>query len=180
MIDAVAQATKSNHVFVFDRETGESLFPLEEVQAAATDIAGEETAPKQILPLAPPALGRQQISEADLTERTPEARKVVLERFRKLRNGPQFTPPSREGTIVFPGFDGGLEWGGQAFDPETGLYYGNSNVAVFILRLVKQEKFGGVVTGKRLYQRHCAALPPRRFERRAPGVPGARRARQIA
>ena len=157
LIDAVAQATKSNHVFVFDRETGESLFPLEEVQAAATDIDGEETAPKQILPLAPPALGRQQISEADLTERTPEARKVVLERFRKLRNGPQFTPPSREGTIVFPGFDGGLEWGGQAFDPETGLYYGNSNVAVFILRLVKQEKFGGVVTGKRLYQRHCAA-----------------------
>lgn len=157
LIDAVAQATKTNHVFVFDRATGESLFPLTEIKAAPTDIAGEVTAPTQILPLAPPALGRQQITEADLTERTPEAHKTVVERFRKLRSGPQFTPPSREGTLVFPGFDGGLEWGGQAFDPETGLYYGNSNVAVFIIRLVEQEKFRGVVTGKRLYQRHCAA-----------------------
>ena len=62
-----------------------------------------------------------------VTDRTPEARRIVLERLRKLKSGPQFTPPSLEGTVIFPGFDGGGEWGGAAFDPESGLLYVNSN-----------------------------------------------------
>ncbi len=157
LIDAVAQSTKSSYLFVFDRETGESLFPLQEIEVEASDVPGEQTAPKQVLPLAPPPFGRQQITEAELTQRTPEAHRVVLERFRKIRSGPQFTPPSAAGTVVFPGFDGGPEWGGQAFDPETGLYYANANEMAWILRLVEQKKLGNVMTGKRLYQRHCAA-----------------------
>ena len=156
-IDAVAQITKHGHVFVFDRETGESLFPLQEVDVPASDVPGEVLAKTQMLPLRPPPHARQRLSEDTLTNRTPEARKAVLERFRKLRNGDQFTPPSREGTVVFPGFDGAGEWGGAAFDPETGLLYVNANEMPWILRLVERATQAGGLTGKRLYQSRCAA-----------------------
>ena len=157
LLDAVAQSTKSNHVFVFDRETGEPLTPLQEIEVPVSDVSGEVTALTQVLPLDATLLGRQEITEDDLTHRTPEAHKAVLERFRQVRSGPQFSPPSLQGTIVFPGFDGGAEWGGQAFDPETGLLYVNSNEMAWILRLVEQRELGAVVNGKRLYQRYCAA-----------------------
>jgi quinoprotein glucose dehydrogenase len=91
-----------------------------------------------------------------LTRRTPEAHAAVLERFRKLRSGGQFTPPSLEGTIVHPGFDGGGEWGGAAFDPETGLYYFNSNEMANILRLVERPRTRGRSSGRGLYLEHCA------------------------
>jgi len=157
LVDAVSQATKSGHLFVLDRETGESLFPLEEIDVPASDVPGEQLAAKQVLPLKPPPFARQELTEELLTNRTPEARRAVLERFHKIRSGPQFTPPSREGSVVFPGFDGAAEWGGQAYDPETGLYYVNANEMAWILRLVEREKLDGAVTGKRLYQRSCAA-----------------------
>ncbi len=156
-VDAVAQITKSGHIFVFDRETGESLFPLAEIEVPPSDIPGELAAKTQVLPTKPEPFARQRLTEENLTRRTPEAHKAVLERFRKLRSGGQFVPPSREGTVIFPGFDGAGEWGGQAFDPETGLYYVNSNEMPWILRLVEREKTGGVVGGQRLYQRNCAA-----------------------
>ena len=157
LIEAVTQATKSSHVLVLDRETGESLFPIEEVEVPPSDVPGEVLAKTQRLPTAPPPMSRQILTEDQLTTRTPEAHRAVLERFRKVRSGPQWTPPSREGTIIFPGFDGGPEWGGQAFDPETGLYYANTNEMAWILRLVEQRQLPGGVNGKRLYQRNCAA-----------------------
>lgn len=157
LIDAVAVATKSNHLYVFDRETGESLFPLREVDAPASDVPGEQLSARQVVPDGLPPLGRQRITEADLTSRTPEVREAVLQRFRQLRSGPLFTPPSLQGTLLFPGFDGGAEWGGQAFDPETGLLYVNSNEMAWVLRLVERGELGTAVTGKRLYQRQCAA-----------------------
>jgi len=156
-IDAVAQISKHGHVFVFNRETGESLFPLQEVEVPVSDLPGEILAKTQILPLRPPPHARQELTEDTLTNRTPEARKAVVERFRKLRNGGQFTPPSREGTIVFPGFDGAGEWGGAAYDPETGLLYVNANEMAWILRLVEPRRLGGRISGQRLYQRHCVA-----------------------
>lgn len=158
-VDAVAQATKSGHIFVFNRETGESLFPLEEIDVPPSDIPGELLAKTQVLPTKPAPYARQTLSEETLTNRTPEAHKAAVERLRKLRNDGPFTPPSREGSIVFPGFDGAGEWGGQAFDPETGLYYVNANEMAWILRLVerKEEEAGAAVTGQRLYQRQCAA-----------------------
>ena len=157
LIDAVSQATKSGHVYVFDRETGESLFPLEELDVPTDGAPGEVLSPTQALPAEPPPFARQQLTEDMLTDRTPEARKAVLERFRKVRSGPQFTPPGPQGTVIFPGFDGGAEWGGQAFDPETGLYYVNANEMPWILRVFEKRTVGGDVTGKRLYQRNCAA-----------------------
>jgi quinoprotein glucose dehydrogenase len=156
MIDAVAQATKSGFVFVFERETGKPLFPIEYRNVAASTVDGEVLARQQPLPTKPEPFARQIFTEDMVTRRTPEARRLVLERFRKVRNGPQFTPPSLEGTIVFPGFDGGAEWGGPAFDPETGLFYVNSNEMPWILRLVPKQQGRGETSGRVLYNRNCA------------------------
>ncbi|MBI3207829.1 MAG: PQQ-binding-like beta-propeller repeat protein [Candidatus Solibacter usitatus] len=154
-IDAVAQITKAGFVFVFHRETGESLFPLQTVQAPASSVEGELTAKTQVIPLKPPPYARQQFTEDIITNRTPEAHRIVLERWRKLRKDGPFAPPSLEGTIVFPGFDGGGEWGGPAFDPETGLFYVNSNEMAWVLRLVPRATAQAVANGQRLYARNC-------------------------
>ena len=98
-IDAVAQITKSGFVFLFDRDSGTPLFPVEERSAPASDLPGEATWPTQPVPLKPDPFARQTIGAADL-------RPAALPRFLTLRHGHLFTPPSREGSIVLPGFDG--------------------------------------------------------------------------
>ncbi len=155
-IDAVAQITKNGFVWVFDRATGKSLFPYHEVDVPPSDVDGEVLARKQVLPLAPAPFARQQLTEDLLTDRTPEAHADVLRRFKTLRGGPQFTPPSFAGTIVFPGFDGGGEWGGAAWDPETGLLYVNSNEMAWVLRLVPRVVHTGAATGASLYRQNCS------------------------
>ena len=135
-VDAVAQITKSGHVFVFDRENGDPLFPIDEVVVPPSDLDGEQAAPTQPLPRSPPPFARQRFDEDEVTNRTPEARAAVLERLRRLRSGGQFVPPSREGTVIFPGFDGGGEWGGAAFDPESGLLYVNASEMPWVLTMV--------------------------------------------
>ncbi len=155
-VDAVAQITKSGHVFVFDRATGKPLFPIEMRAAPPSPVDGEKLASMQPLPVKPPAFARQELTEDMLTRRTPEAHKIAVERFRTIRSHGQFEPPSFEGSIVFPGFDGGGEWGGAAFDPESGLLYVNANEMPWILRLVPKLKTPGAATGRNLYIRHCA------------------------
>ncbi|BDC50961.1 hypothetical protein F183_A32770 [Bryobacterales bacterium F-183] len=157
LVDAVAQATKSGHVLVFERETGNPLFPMEEKAVPASDVDGELLAKTQVLPVKPAPFSRQELTVDMLSNRTPEVNKILRERFAAIRSGPQFTPPSREGTVVFPGFDGGAEWGGQAFDPETGLYYVNANEMAWILRLVPRPAQTGKLSGKTLYTANCAA-----------------------
>ncbi len=156
LVDAVAQSTKSGHIFVLNRDTGKPMFPMEERPVPASTADGELLAATQILPLKPPAIARQVLTEDMLTNRTPEARKAVVEAFRKLRSSGQWAPPSLEGTIVFPGFDGAGEWGGQAFDPETGLYYVNANEMAWVLRLVEILHRDGPTSGRKLYNQHCA------------------------
>lgn len=156
-VDAVAQTTKSGHVWVFNRESGESLFPYREIDVPQSDVDGEVLASKQVLPIKPAPFARQQVTEDLLTRRTPEAHRAALERFGNIRGGGQFTPPSLQGTIVFPGFDGGGEWGGGAYDPQTGLFYVNSNEMAWILRLVPRRVAGrGQPTGKSLYMQNCS------------------------
>ena len=157
LVDAVAVATKTSMVYVFDRETGEPLFPMKEIPVIPSDVPGELLAASQPVPVVPPPLGRQGLGEDDLTTRTPEAREAVLRRFRQVRSEGMFTPTSLQGSIIFPGFDGGAEWGGQAFDPESGLLYVNVNEMAWIHRLVARGGVGGPVNGQRLYQRNCAA-----------------------
>ncbi|HEV8484654.1 MAG TPA: PQQ-binding-like beta-propeller repeat protein [Blastocatellia bacterium] len=156
LIDAVAQITKSGHVFVFERATGKSLFPIEYRKASASDVDGERLAETQPLPMLPLPFARQELTEDSLTRRTPEAQGAVLERFRAIRSKGQFEPPSLTGTVVFPGFDGGGEWGGASFDPVTGLMYVNSNEMAWILRLVERRK-PAAVSGKSLYVANCAS-----------------------
>ncbi|HEY7183960.1 MAG TPA: PQQ-binding-like beta-propeller repeat protein [Blastocatellia bacterium] len=162
VIDAVAQITKSGHVFVFERETGKPVFPIEYRKVSTRGVDGEEPADTQPAPLLPPPIARQILTEEMLTRRTPEAHRDVLRRFRELRGGyrwDQFEPPTREGTIVFPGFDGGPGWGGAAFDPATGLFIVNSSEVPCILRLVERPLKGakGEPTAKSLYERNCAS-----------------------
>ena len=171
-VDAVAQITKSGHVYVFERETGKSLFPLRHVDAAPSPVDGEVLAKQQVLPVKPEPFARQVFTEDMVTKRTPEAHRIVLERLRKLRSGPQFTPPSLEGTIVFPGFDGGGEWGGAAFDPDSGLLYVNSNEMAWVLRLVPRTAGKGGPSGRTLYTQNCAGCHREDLAGSPPEFPG--------
>jgi len=134
-VEAVAQITKYGYVYVLDRHTGDPLFPIEYRKAPPSAVDGETLAERQPYPVKPPPFARQGLTEAMLTTRTPEAHAAVLERFRKMSKG-FLVPPSFEGTIVFPGFDGGAEWGGAAFDPATALLYVNSNEMPWIVKLI--------------------------------------------
>ncbi|MDX2187294.1 MAG: PQQ-binding-like beta-propeller repeat protein [Opitutaceae bacterium] len=153
-VDAVAQVTKSGHVFVFDRETGEPLFPIDEVAVPPSDMPGERAAPSQPLPRLPAPFARQQLTEQEVTNRTPEAHVAVLERMRTLKPHVPFSPPSLQGTVIFPGFDGGAEWGGAAVDP-NGTLYVNSNEMAWILTLVPIGGHRG--PGEELYLQFCAS-----------------------
>jgi quinoprotein glucose dehydrogenase len=156
-IPAVAQVTKSGFVFVLNRETGESLFPLEEKPYPASDVAGELTAPNQRLPLRPAPFARQQVTRELLTTRTPDAHAAVLNTFDGVSSRGQFDPPSERGTIIFPGLDGGAEWGGAAFDPETGNLYVNANEMAWILRLKTRPPVVAGNGGRAVYLNNCAA-----------------------
>ncbi len=157
LIDALAQPTKSGHLYVFERETGRPLYPIEYHKVPPSDVEGEVVAETQPLPLYPPPFARQNFTREMVTRRTPEAHRVMLEKFDQTRNGDQFTPPSYEGTFVFPGFDGGAEWGAAAFDPETGLLYVNSNEMVYILKIVERAKPQAKSSGRRAYSANCAS-----------------------
>ena len=156
LIDAVAQITKNGFVWLFEEQTGKPLAPLETVHVPKSEVDGEATSPTQVLPLLPKPFARQQVKEGMLTNRTPEAHAAVLRQFRSVISGPQFTPPSLQGTIVFPGFDGGGEWGGAAYDPKSHLLYINSNEMAWILRLVPRVLGTSARTGSTLYRQNCS------------------------
>ncbi|HVR36887.1 MAG TPA: PQQ-binding-like beta-propeller repeat protein [Methylomirabilota bacterium] len=158
-IDAVAQVTKSGHVFVFDRETGEPLFPIEEKPAPPSDLQGESAWPTQPEPLKPAPFARQHFNEADVTDITPESREAMVKRYREVRPHQPWLPPSREGTIIFPGFDGGAEWGGAAVDPARGILYVNGNEMPWILTMVETSAESDVPlsSGRGIYNQVCAA-----------------------
>ena len=167
-VDAVAQITKTGFVFLFDRETGQPLFPVVERAAPASDLRGEQAWPTQPIPVKPAPFARQVITEADLTDRTPGAHAAVLQRFRTLRQRGLFTPPSREGSIVLPGFDGGGEWGGAAVDRETGVLYVNASDVPWIAAMRETRKLaagsGSSRSGAAVYAVTCAGChgPDRR------------------
>jgi quinoprotein glucose dehydrogenase len=134
-VEAVAQITKTGYVYVLDRKTGEPLFPIEQRPVPPSPVGGEALASSQPIPLKPPPFTRQGMTEAMITTRTPEAHAAVVERFRQFGSG-MWAPPTERGIIVFPGFDGGAEWGGAAFDPDSALLYVNANEMPWIVRLI--------------------------------------------
>ena len=156
LVDAVAQAGKSGYLFVLDRETGKSLFPLEERPVPASSVDGELLAKTQIVPLKPAPFVRQEFTEDTVTRRTQAAHDAVLEQLQHLDHGSIFTPPSLRGTVNFPGLAGGAEWGGGAYDPETHLYYVNANELAWIVRLIVPHATERQTTAGELYRARCA------------------------
>jgi quinoprotein glucose dehydrogenase len=158
-VDAVAQVTKSGHVFVFNRETGEPLFPIEERAVPPSDLQGESAWPTQPLPLKPAPFARQLFSADLITDISPESYRAVLERFIKVRPHVPFLPPSTQGTVILPGFDGGAEWGGAAVDPRRAVLYVNANEMPWILTMVETGARGDLplTSGRQIYSQICAA-----------------------
>ena len=149
-VDAVAQITKTGHVFLFHRDSGTSLFPLQEHRMPQTALAGEQPAASQFFPALPLPFARQQLTKNDLTRRTPAAHAAALKTFNQYQTGHPFDAPNTTGTIIYPGVDGGGEWGGPAFDPTTGLLFVNSNEMAWLLKLVPR-------SDESLYAANCAS-----------------------
>ena len=123
-IDAVAQVSKHGFTFVFDRVTGEPVWPIEERAVdTTTDVPGEVLYPTQPFPTKPPAFSQQGVSLEDANDLTPEIHALAVKEMQRFRLGPLFTPPSLRGTLQRPGASGGANWGGAAFDPETRLLF---------------------------------------------------------
>lgn len=139
-IPAVAVGTKMGHIFIFNRETGESLFPVEERPVPASAIAGEEASATQPFPVLPTPLGLQSISVADAWGLSPEDKAVAEKRIAMFVNKGIFTPPSLDGTLVTPGNVGGIHWGGMCYDPQQGLLITNINRLAAIIRMIPREQ----------------------------------------
>ena len=117
-VPAVAQVTKTGFVFLLNRATGEPLFPVEERAVPQTDIPGEETSPTQPFPLKPPSFARQSMTRDEITDVTPESRKECLDMVKDaIIDEPMFRPLHEKPTVLFPGLNGGANWGGASFDP---------------------------------------------------------------
>jgi quinoprotein glucose dehydrogenase len=159
-IDAVAQITKHGYIFLFDRTNGKPIFPIEERRVPTNALPGEEPWPTQPIPTLPEPFARQKFDAEDVTNLTPEAHEEMMEKFNKVKYSAKFTPPSKEGSWIFPGFDGGGEWGGSAVDPESQILYVNSTELPWSLTMIDVPKTNandrslkGV--GKIVYNRYC-------------------------
>jgi quinoprotein glucose dehydrogenase len=155
-IDAVAQPSKQGFLFVFDRMTGKPVFPVEQRKTPQSDVPGERTSPTQPFALKPAPYARQTLTEDMLTRRTPQAHAAAVSEFRSMRSGGPFMPFTvGRDTIVFPGYDGGAEWGGSGFDPKSGIIYINSNDIPWLGALAENKQTA--TAGERVYQEQCAA-----------------------
>ncbi len=123
-VDVVAQATKQGFLFVFDRTSGQPLWPIEERPVPQSDVPGEQSSPTQPFPTAPPPFARQSFTEKDIDPHVPPEDQAKLRAaFGTYRNEGLFTPPSMQGTIELPGHNGGANWGSGAVDPVKGYMY---------------------------------------------------------
>lgn len=168
-VDAVAQTTKQGFVFLFDRANGRPLFPIECRNYRPSNVPGEVAATQQCLPAKPAPFARQSLTEEFLSQRTPEVRLWAVEKFRALRSEGQFVPFSvGKDTVVFPGFDGGAEWGGAAADPETGILYVNANDLAWTGALAENTSQS---TPKALYLSQCAVCHGEQMAGSPPSIP---------
>ncbi len=155
LVDAIAQTTKHGQVFVFDRVSGKPVFPIEEKPFPASTTPGEWTSPTQPMTSTPEPYARQRLTSDLLTTRTPEAHAWAEKEFGTFISNGQFIPLSvGRQTVVFPGFDGGAEWGGDAVDPSSGVVYINANDVAWTGGLAEVKAGGGV--GATTYANQCA------------------------
>src|SRR5262245_8706750 len=138
-IKAVMQISKQAFTYVFDRKTGEPVWPIVERPVPQSKVPRERSAPTQPFPTKPPAFDLQGSTEQNVLSYTPELRKRALAQLQKYVHGPLFTPPSLQGTITIPGNFGSASWGGASFDPDTGMLYVPSRMMVHLQRIVAGE-----------------------------------------
>jgi quinoprotein glucose dehydrogenase len=157
VVDAVAQTTKTGFVFVFDRVTGEPLFPIEEKPFPKSTLDGEQAWPTQPVPTKPAPYARQTLTEDEVSPYA-ENRDALLAQFRGAHKG-LFQPLGKFPTILFPGFDGGGEWGGPAVDPDGILYVNSNNMAwlVSVSDTPKESDLAQMSLGHRRYTEYCVA-----------------------
>ena len=163
-VDAVAQTTKTGFVYLFNRMTGEPLFPVVETRVdTSMELAGEKLSPTQPLPQKPAPFVRQQFTERDINPYlSPEEYADVKTQLAGYRKGNMFVPESKNGTIILPGFDGGAEWGGPAVDPQDATLYINANEMAWVMKMQDvdnkaktNENF--LAAGERLYKQNCSS-----------------------
>jgi quinoprotein glucose dehydrogenase len=161
-VEAVVQTTKTGFVFIFNRENGEPLFPIVETPVdTATELVGEKIWPSQPVPQKPAPFVRQIFTEKDINPYLPpEEYADVKEKLARYHMGRLFMPQSKTGTIIFPGFDGGAEWGGPAVDPSDATLYINANEMAWILQMldvdnksIANENY--IAAGERLFKQNC-------------------------
>lgn len=153
-VPAIAQTTKQGFLYLFNRVTGKPLFPIVNRKVPPSTVPGEVAAGEQPFPMKPAPFARQLVTEDQLTDRTPAAHEWAVQEFRSIRSQGQFVPLSvGQRTMVSPSFEGGAEWGGSAFDPQTSILYINSNNYASTGEL---EKISGGTDGRAIYQRQCS------------------------
>ena len=140
-VPAVAVGTKMGHIFVLHRETGAPLFPVEERGVPASTVAGEKASPTQPFPVLPRPIVPSKLTPDDAWGVTPDARDWCREKISSLRSEGIFTPPSFEGTVMFPGNVGGVNWGGMAFDVKRNLLIASTNRLATVVKLMPREEF---------------------------------------
>ena len=161
-IDAVAQITKHGYIFLFDRTNGKPVFPIEEKPVPTNGLPGEELWPTQPIPTLPEPFARQKFGPEDVTDLTPETHQEMMEKYKMVKYQTMFAPPSKDGSWIFPGFDGGGEWGGAAVDPESGILYVNASEIPWALTMIDVPKTDandqspkGI--GHGVYNKYCIA-----------------------
>lgn len=168
-VDALAQTTKQGFIYLFDRGNGQPLFPVEYHNYPPSTIPGELAAVEQPLPTKPAPYARQLLTEDMLTDRSPEVHQWALEQFRNSRSEGQFVPFSLgKDTVIFPGFDGGAEWGGPAVDPETATIYLNSNEMAWMAALAENTDTSGL---KGIYMSQCSVCHGDTMTGSPPAIP---------
>ena len=168
-VAAVAQTTKQGFVYLFERVSGRPLFPIECKKYPPSDVPGEATAAEQPLPTRPAPFARQNLTEDLLTNRTPEVHQWAVEKFRTFRSEGQFVPFSiGKDTVIFPGFDGGAEWGGPAVDPATGIIYINANEMAWTGALAENT---GENSPKGIYLSQCGVCHGEKMAGSLPAIP---------
>jgi glucose dehydrogenase len=154
-VEALAQTTKQGYLYLFDRLTGASLIPIHEHPYPASTVTGEVASATQPLPDGPEPFARQRLTEDMMTTRTPAAHEWAVKQFKELRSDGQFLPfVVEKQTVVFPGFDGGAEWGGPAIDPVAEVLYVNANEMAWLGGLTPVQRGGS--PGEVTYRNQCA------------------------
>ncbi len=154
-VAALAQTSKQGYIYLFDRVTGKPLFPISEKPYPASDVPGEVTSPTQPLPEWPLPFARQRLTAEMLITRTPAVHAWAVKQFAGMRSDGQFVPMTLDNqTIVFPGFDGGAEWGGPAVDPGSKTLFVNANEMAWLGGLTAPKQPGS--PGEAVYRAQCA------------------------